>query len=183
MAPPSIVSQPVTNSIETRPSDDDEYSFSDEMSAFNQQHFNGGECETHSIDNGSFTDDESNLSDKTRTNLIINYLPQTMTQDEIKDLFSSIGSLESCKLVRDKTTGQSLGYGFVNFIRIEDAEKAVKSMNGLRLQNKTIKVVHCCFFLLMLKINFFENKRYHLLVHHRNQSNFPIFIFQIFHVQ
>lgn len=140
MAPPSIVSQPVTNSIETRPSDDDEYSFSDEMSAFNRQHFNG-ECETHSIENGSFTDDESNLSDKTRTNLIINYLPQTMTQDEIKDLFSSIGSIESCKLVRDKTTGQSLGYGFVNFLRLEDAEKAVKSMNGLRLQNKTIKVV------------------------------------------
>jgi RNA recognition motif-containing protein len=36
--------------------------------------------------------------------------------------------------------GQSLGYGFVNFIRSEDAEKAVKTMNGLRLQNKTIKV-------------------------------------------
>ncbi|CAF1676299.1 unnamed protein product, partial [Adineta ricciae] len=35
---------------------------------------------------------------------------------------------------------QSLGYGFVNFIRTEDAEKAVKTMNGLRLQNKTIKV-------------------------------------------
>jgi len=75
-----------------------------------------------------------------RTNLIINYLPQTMTQDEIKDLFGSIGAIESCKLVRDKTTGQSLGYGFVNFIRMEDAEKAVKQMNGLRLQNKMIKV-------------------------------------------
>ena len=37
-------------------------------------------------------------------------------------------------------SGQSLGYGFVNFIRTEDAEKAVKTMNGLRLQNKTIKV-------------------------------------------
>ncbi|CAF3900701.1 unnamed protein product, partial [Rotaria magnacalcarata] len=35
---------------------------------------------------------------------------------------------------------QSLGYGFVNFIRLEDAEKAVTTMNGLRLQNKTIKV-------------------------------------------
>jgi RNA recognition motif-containing protein len=41
-----------------------------------------------------------------RTNLIINYLPQTMTQDEIKDLFGSIGAIESCKLVRDKTTGK-----------------------------------------------------------------------------
>lgn len=96
--------------------------------------------DTRSIGGTSYTDDESNSSDKTRTNLIINYLPQTMTQDEIKDLFSSIGAIESCKLVRDKATGQSLGYGFVNFNRTEDAEKAVKTMNGLRLQNKTIKV-------------------------------------------
>ncbi|CAF3871101.1 unnamed protein product [Rotaria sp. Silwood2] len=117
--------------------DEDEYYYS-EMAAFNRQ--NGNTSETRSIGGGSLTDDESNLSDKIRTNLIINYLPQTMTQDEIKDLFGTIGAIESCKLVRDKTTGQSLGYGFVNFIRIEDADKAVKTMNGLRLQNKTIKV-------------------------------------------
>ncbi|CAF0922094.1 unnamed protein product [Adineta ricciae] len=116
---------------------EDEYYYS-EMAAFNRQ--NGNTSETRSIGGVSLTDDESNLSDKIRTNLIINYLPQTMTQDEIKDLFGSIGAIESCKLVRDKTTGQSLGYGFVNFIRTEDADKAVKTMNGLRLQNKTIKI-------------------------------------------
>lgn len=37
-------------------------------------------------------------------------------------------------------TGQSLGYGFVNYHRPEDAEKAINTLNGLRLQNKTIKV-------------------------------------------
>lgn len=36
--------------------------------------------------------------------------------------------------------GQSLGYGFVNYVRAEDAEKAISTLNGLRLQNKTIKV-------------------------------------------
>jgi len=36
--------------------------------------------------------------------------------------------------------GQSLGYGFVNYVRLEDAEKAINSLNGLRLQNKLIKV-------------------------------------------
>ena len=36
--------------------------------------------------------------------------------------------------------GQSLGYGFVNYHKIEDAEKAINTLNGLRLQNKTIKV-------------------------------------------
>lgn len=36
--------------------------------------------------------------------------------------------------------GQSLGYGFVNYHRQEDADKAINTFNGLRLQNKTIKV-------------------------------------------
>merc|ERR1712212_1392267 len=63
-----------------------------------------------------------------------------MTQEEIRSLFSSIGEVESCKLIRDKVTGQSLGYGFVNYHRQEDASKAIQTLNGLRLQNKTIKV-------------------------------------------
>lgn len=33
-----------------------------------------------------------------------------------------------------------MGYGFVNYVRAEDAEKAVNTLNGLRLQNKVIKV-------------------------------------------
>ncbi|CAJ0606369.1 unnamed protein product [Cylicocyclus nassatus] len=77
---------------------------------------------------------------ESKTNLIINYLPQGMTQEEVRSLFSSVGEIESCKLVRDKMTGQSLGYGFVNYCREDDALKAVSSFNGLRLQNKTIKV-------------------------------------------
>lgn len=81
-------------------------------------------------------DDDSQL-----TNLIVNYLPQSMSQEEIRTLFSSIGEVESCKLIRDKSTiNQSLGYGFVNYVRPEDAQRAIKSFNGLRLQNKTIKV-------------------------------------------
>lgn len=46
-----------------------------------------------------------NGQDESKTNLIVNYLPQTMTQEEIRSLFSSIGDVESCKLIRDKVTG------------------------------------------------------------------------------
>lgn len=92
---------------------------------------NGGS--NHSINTGTNEGDS-------KTNLIVNYLPQGMTQQEILELFSSIGEVESCKLIRDKTTGQSLGYGFVNYRDADAAEKAIKSLNALRLQNKTIKV-------------------------------------------
>jgi len=55
--------------------------------------------------------DESGLSagaasdEDNQTNLIVNYLPQTMSQDDLRTLFSSLGELESCKLIRDKSSG------------------------------------------------------------------------------
>ncbi|VEN54317.1 unnamed protein product, partial [Callosobruchus maculatus] len=104
--------------------------------------------------NGNSQNNVGGGQEESKTNLIVNYLPQNMTQEEIRSLFSSIGEVESCKLIRDKVTekissmigkediaqGQSLGYGFVNYHRPEDAEKAINTLNGLRLQNKTIKV-------------------------------------------
>ena len=50
---------------------------------------------------GAVSDDDN------QTNLIVNYLPQTMSQDDLRTLFSSLGDLESCKLIRDKSSGES----------------------------------------------------------------------------
>lgn len=56
--------------------------------------------------NGSIHSNSSVHSlEDSKTNLIVNYLPQTMSQEEIRSLFSSIGEVESCKLIRDKVTG------------------------------------------------------------------------------
>ncbi|XP_056599918.1 ELAV-like protein 1a isoform X1 [Triplophysa dalaica] len=86
---------------------------------------------------------EDHMADEAKdanTNLIVNYLPQNMSQDELRSLFSSIGEVESAKLIRDKVAGHSLGYGFVNYLNPSDAERAISTLNGLRLQSKTIKV-------------------------------------------
>lgn len=63
-------------------------------------------------------------------------------------------------------SGQSLGYGFVNYVRPEDAEKAINTLNGLRLQNKTIKVRYVtisfrnvAYFLLRNTIHKFHLKK------------------------
>ncbi|XP_077390796.1 ELAV-like protein 1 isoform X1 [Festucalex cinctus] len=91
-------------------------------------------------DNGYGEHAAASEDDNARTNLIVNYLPQSMNQDELRNLFSNVGEVESAKLIRDKVAGNSLGYGFVNFVNASDAERAISSLNGLRLQSKTIKV-------------------------------------------
>lgn len=55
--------------------------------------------------NGSTGSADESIKES-KTNLIVNYLPQTMTQEELRSLFSSIGELESCKLIRDKVNSE-----------------------------------------------------------------------------
>lgn len=57
-------------------------------------------------------------------------------------VFDWCNLLDLCGIKRDPLSlaGQSLGYGFVNYVDPKDAEKAINTLNGLRLQTKTIKV-------------------------------------------
>lgn len=77
---------------------------------------------------------------KAATNLIVNYLPPDMSEEEVRNLFSGVGTIQSCKLIKDKLSQASLGYAFVNYTTALEAEKAIQSLNGLPLQNKIIKV-------------------------------------------
>lgn len=55
--------------------------------------------------NNTKTNNNNAIASDPKTNLIVNYLPQTMSQEEIRSLFVSFGEVESCKLIRDKVTG------------------------------------------------------------------------------
>jgi ELAV like protein 2/3/4 len=68
-------------------------------------HTNSSTSSANSHNSSSQTNSGGN-QEESKTNLIVNYLPQTMTQEEIRSLFSSIGEVESCKLIRDKVTGK-----------------------------------------------------------------------------
>ncbi|GFR60092.1 ELAV 2-like protein [Elysia marginata] len=81
-------------------------------------------------------------NDDSSTNLIINYLPQTLTDEEFRSLFLSVGPISSSKIVRDKATNYSYGFGFVVYERAQDAQRAIETLSGLQLQNKRIKVAH-----------------------------------------
>ena len=77
---------------------------------------------------------------KAATNLIVNYLPPDMSEDEVRNLFAGVGGIQSCKLIKDKLSQASLGYAFVNYATALDAEKAIQTLNGAPLKNKIIKV-------------------------------------------
>ncbi|KAL4704392.1 hypothetical protein ACJJTC_017626 [Scirpophaga incertulas] len=78
--------------------------------------------------------------DNSRTNLIVNYLPQSMTEKDLYAMFITIGPIESCRVMKDFKTGYSYGFGFVNFTREEDAARAIETFNGYQLRNKRLKV-------------------------------------------
>lgn len=77
-----------------------------------------------------------------QTNLIINYLPQSLTDEEFRSMFLSIGPVRNAKIIRDKSTGYSYGFGFIDYQSPTDAARAIESLNGLQLQNKKMKVAY-----------------------------------------
>ena len=72
--------------------------------------------------------------------LFVGNLSEETTSAEIRDLFSDVGEVESCKLVADRETGRSKGFGFVEMKSREAANAAKEKFNGHNLNGKTLKV-------------------------------------------
>jgi peptidyl-prolyl cis-trans isomerase-like 4 len=65
----------------------------------------------------------------------------TITQDDdLEIIFSKFGPIKSCHVVRDKKTGNSLQYAFIEFEKTEDCEQAYFKMNGVVIDERRIKV-------------------------------------------
>jgi len=72
-------------------------------------------------------------------NLFIFHLPPETDDQALVKLFEPFGPIESAKVMVDKNTGESKGYGFVQFVNQTDAERAL-SMNGKSLGSKRLSV-------------------------------------------
>ncbi|KAK4474193.1 hypothetical protein MN116_003491 [Schistosoma mekongi] len=80
--------------------------------------------------------------DRSRTNLIINYLPQSYDQNDLQHLFERVGPIRQCKLIRDKNTGGSLCYGFVDFVNPQHAALAIQTYHGYETEQKRLRVAY-----------------------------------------
>jgi RNA recognition motif-containing protein len=73
-------------------------------------------------------------------NIYIGNLSYNISEDELGEAFRSFGQVETVKIIRDKYSGQSKGFGFVEMPSAEEARSAITDLNGKELKGRTLKV-------------------------------------------
>ena len=72
--------------------------------------------------------------------LYVGGLPYATTENELEDLFSEHGTVESARVITDRMTGRSKGFGFVEMSSQEEAEAAIEKLNNSNLEGRTLTV-------------------------------------------
>jgi RNA recognition motif-containing protein len=67
-------------------------------------------------------------------------LPYSATESQLQDLFAPHGTVESTRVVTDKYTGQSRGFGFVEMSTAQEANAAIAALNATQLDGRTLTV-------------------------------------------
>jgi len=74
------------------------------------------------------------------TKLYVGNLSYSVTEDELRELFAQAGNVTSVAVIKDRDTGQSKGFAFVEFGTQADAQKAISRFNGQKLGERTLTV-------------------------------------------
>ena len=72
--------------------------------------------------------------------LYVGGLPYSATEPQLQDLFAQHGTVESARVITDKFTGQSRGFGFVEMSTSEEASAAISAVNGTQMDGRTLTV-------------------------------------------
>ncbi len=72
--------------------------------------------------------------------LYVGNLPFTVTDESLSAKFSTVGSVDSAKIIMDRDSGRSKGFGFVEMSNDEEADKAVNELNGADFEGRALKV-------------------------------------------
>lgn len=72
--------------------------------------------------------------------LFVGSLPFRLTEQELANHFAQAGQVLSAKIINDKMTGRSKGFGFVEMATEEEAQKALSMLNGSELGGRTLNV-------------------------------------------
>ena len=73
-------------------------------------------------------------------NIYVGNLPFAATEDELQQLFSQYGDVTSVNIIKDRFSGESRGFGFVEMPSREDATAAIEGLNGHDLHGRNLTV-------------------------------------------
>ena len=74
------------------------------------------------------------------SNLFVGNFSWSLWENDMRKLFSPYGELEDVKLIIDRMTGRSKGFGFVKFVNEEDAARAMEELNDKEVDGREIKI-------------------------------------------
>lgn len=73
-------------------------------------------------------------------NIFVGSLPYSLSEAELQTFFAEYGEVTSVKIITDKMTGRSKGFGFVEMTSDEEAKKAIEELHGAEINNRPIVV-------------------------------------------
>jgi RNA recognition motif-containing protein len=73
-------------------------------------------------------------------NIYVGNLPHATTESELREAFEEYGAVSSAAVIKDKFTGDSRGFGFVEMANDAEAQNALQGLNGQDLGGRTLKV-------------------------------------------
>jgi len=73
-------------------------------------------------------------------NIYVGNLSRDLTESELKEAFETFGTVNSASIIKDRYTGESRGFGFVEMPNHEEAQAAINSLNGKSLKGRTATV-------------------------------------------
>jgi len=73
-------------------------------------------------------------------NLYVGNLSQDVTEDDLREAFAAFGQVESANVIKDRFSGESRGYGFVEMPLKAEAEKAKDELNGKDMKGRAMNV-------------------------------------------
>ena len=73
-------------------------------------------------------------------NIYVGNLHYGITEDDFKEVFAEYGEVDSVKIIADKFSGRSKGFGFIEMPNDEDGQKAIEELNDADLKGRNMKV-------------------------------------------
>jgi len=73
-------------------------------------------------------------------NIYVGNLSYEVTEDDLKQMFEEYGSIVKTIIIKDRETGRSKGFGFVEMSEQEDGKKAIQELDGTSVKDRNIKV-------------------------------------------